>query len=241
MPAQLQLAVSRLVAAVGEHRTDAALVADFLRHADQDAFAELVRRHGPMVLGLCRRFLGRTPDADDAFQATFLVLVRRARRTDWRESLGPWLYGVAVRTARKARSARLRRLAAERQVSPMTPEPATRPREPDDLAAVLDEELAAIPEVYRAPLVLCELQGASRADAARELGLREGTLSSRLARGRRLLRDRLARRGVAPALAAPAAVPAELTAATARHAAAVLSRATGAVPAAILSLTEGVV
>ena len=240
MPAQLRPAVSRLAAIVGECRTDAALVADFLRHADQGAFAELVRRHGPMVLGVCRRFLGHTPDAADAFQATFLVLVRRARRDDWRESLGPWLYGVALRTARKARAARSRRRATEAQVSPMTPEPATRPAEPDDLAAVLDEELAAVPEIYRTPLVLCELQGASRADAARELGLPEGTLSSRLARGRRILRDRLARRGVAPAVAL-ATVPAELTAATARHAAAVLSLATGTVPAAVLSLTEGVV
>jgi len=242
MPASLRQAVCRLAAAAGDARTDAGLVADFLRRADQAAFAELVRRHGPMVLGVCRRFLGPTPDTADAFQATFLVLIRRARRTDWRESLGPWLHGVALRVARKARAARSRRLASERQVSPMTPEPATPAREPDDLAAVLDEELAALPEVYRRPLVLCELQGASRKDAARELGLAEGTLSSRLARGRRMLRDRLARRGVAPAAAGLAtAVPAGLAAATARNAVAVLNRTAGAVPAAILSLTEGVV
>jgi RNA polymerase sigma factor (sigma-70 family) len=242
MPARLQQAVRRLAAAADGTRTDAGLVADFLRAADQDAFAELVRRHGPMVLGVCRRFLGPTPDAEDAFQATFLVLVRRAPRADWHEALGPWLYGVALRVARRARASRSRRLATERQVSPMTPKPATAPRDPDDLAAVLDEELAALPEDFRRPLVLCELQGASRADAARELGLPEGTLSSRLARGRRMLRDRLARRGVAPTAAGLAvAVPADLAAATARNAAAVLSRATGTVPAAILSLTEGVV
>ena len=209
---------------------------------DENAFAELVRRHGPGVLGVCRRFLGNTPDAADAFQATFLVLIRRARQTDWRESLGPWLYGVALRVARKARAARCRRLASERQVTPMTPEPAAPAGEPDDLAAVLDEELASLPEVYRKPLVLCELQGLSRRDAAHELHVAEGTLSSRLARGRRLLRDRLARRGLAPSVAGLAvAVPAELAAATTRNAMAILSRVAGAVPAGILSLTEGVV
>jgi RNA polymerase sigma factor (sigma-70 family) len=241
MPETLRQVVRRL-AATPDHRTDAGLVADFLRTADQDAFAELVRRHGPMVLGVCRRFLGPSPDADDAFQATFLVLVRRSRRTVWRKSLGPWLYGVAVRVARKALVARSRRRASERQVPEMAHEPATPAREPDDLAAVLDEELAALPEKFRRPLVLCELQGASRKDAARELGLAEGTLSSRLARGRRILRDRLARRGLAPsAVALTASVPAGLASATCRHAAAVLARAVGAVPAGILSLTEGVV
>ena len=242
MPVRLRQAVCRVAAAAGDPRTDAGLVADFLLAADEGAFAELVRRHGPMVLGVCRRFLGPTPDAADAFQATFLVLIRRARRTDWRESLGPWLYGVALRVARKARAARSRRSAAERQVSPMTPEPAAASREPDDLAAVLDEELAALPEAYRRPLVLCELQGLGRKDAARELGLAEGTLSSRLARGRRMLRDRLARRGVVPSVAGlVVAVPAELATATTRHAMVVLSRAAGAVPTAVLSLTEGVV
>jgi len=132
-----------------------------------------------MVLAVCRRALGQ--DADDAFQATFLVLVRRARHTEWRDALGPWLYGVAVRVARKARAARARRRASERQASPMTPEPTVPAAEPDDLSDLLDQELAALPETYRRPLVLCELQGRSRADAARELGLPEGTLSSRLA------------------------------------------------------------
>ncbi|MBX9584034.1 MAG: sigma-70 family RNA polymerase sigma factor, partial [Gemmataceae bacterium] len=102
MPRTLLPAVGRLLA---DGRPDPALVADFLRDADQGAFAELVRRHGPLVLGVCRRMLGHAADADDAFQATFLVLVRRARRVAWRGSLGPWLYGVAVRVARKARAA----------------------------------------------------------------------------------------------------------------------------------------
>jgi RNA polymerase sigma factor (sigma-70 family) len=235
----LQRVVARL-AALPDARTDAGLIADFLRNSDQRAFAELVRRHGPMVLGVCRRALG--PDADDAFQATFLVLVRRARHTAWRDALGPWLYGVAVRVARKARAARARRQASERQASPMTPEPTVPAADPDDLTDVLDQELAALPETFRRPLVLCELEGRSRADAARVLGLPEGTLSSRLARGRRMLRDRLARRGVVPAAAGLAvAVPAGLAEATTERAVAVLTGAAGAVPAAVMSLTEGVV
>ncbi|HEX4608658.1 MAG TPA: sigma-70 family RNA polymerase sigma factor, partial [Urbifossiella sp.] len=236
----LRLVAARL-AAPPDPRTDAGLVADFLRHADQPAFAELVRRHGPMVLGVCRRALGPTPDADDAFQATFLVLVRRARRTAWRDALGPWLFGVAVRVARKARAARGRRLASEKRVSPMTPEPTVPPIAVDDLSDVLDRELAALPETYRRPLVLCELQGRSRSEAARELGLAEGTVSSRLARGRRMLRDRLARRGVAPATGLAIAVPSGLAEATAGRAVALLTGASGAVPVAVMSLTEGVV
>ena len=237
MPRTLLPAVGRLLA---DPRPDAALVADFLRDADHAAFAELVRRHGPLVLGVCRRTLGHAADADDAFQATFLVLVRRARRVAWRGSLGPWLYGVAVRVSRKARAARARRAAVERRAA-MTAEPAITPPDPDDAAAVLDEELAALPEAVRGPLVLCELQGLSRRDAARQLGLAEGTLSSRLARGRKLLRGRLARRGVVPAAGGLCvSVPAELATATAGRAVAVLAGAAGAVPAGILALTDGV-
>ncbi len=235
-------AVARLAAAARDDRTDSGLLHAFLRSADEAAFAELVQRHGPLVLGVCRRVLGRSADADDAFQATFLVLVRRARQTAWRESLGPWLYGVAGRIARKARFVRSRRAATERQVSPMTPEPVTPAPEPDDEAAILDEELAALPELFRRPLVLCELQGKSRKEAARELGLAEGTLSSRLARGRRMLRDRLTRRGVGPVIVGlVATVPAGLVTATAGRAVAMATGAAGVVPAAILSLTEGMV
>jgi RNA polymerase sigma factor (sigma-70 family) len=242
MPTILQHAVARLTAGAVDPRTDAALVAAFLHAADEAAFAELVRRHGPAVLGVCRRVLGATPDAEDAFQATFLVLVRRARHTDWHPALGPWLYGVALRVARKARAARARRRANERQVTAVTPDAPAPPAEPDDSAAAIDEELAALPAVYRVPLVLCEIQSVSRRDAAQQLGLAEGTLSSRLARGRKLLRDRLARRGVVPAVAGLAvAVPAGLTTATVRSAVGLLTCAAGAVPVAVLSLTEGVV
>src|SRR5262245_65454975 len=148
MPSTLQLALSRLPTVRHNSRTDAQLITAVLQITDQDAFAELVRRHGPTVLGVCRRFLGATPDAEDAFQATFLVLVRRARSTDWRESLGPWLYGVALRVAKKARRMRTRRLTTERQAIAMThsPIPAA---ELDDASEVLDEELAALPAIYR--------------------------------------------------------------------------------------------
>ncbi len=241
MPASLLHAVSRLAAGADDPRTDAHLVAAFLKSTDQAAFAELVRRHGPAVLGVCRRFLGATPDAEDAFQATFLVLVNRARGTEWRESLGPWLYGVAFRVARRARSTRAKRLANERQVPAMSDQPVPS-SEPDDASAVLDEELAALPAIYRQPLILCEIQGTSRREAARELELTEGTLSSRLARGRKMLRARLARRGVAPVTAGLAlAVPASLATATVRNAVHTLTRTVGAVPAGVLFLTEGAV
>ncbi len=242
MPTTLRLAVTRLSATAPDPRTDARLVADFLRTADQHAFAELVRRHGPAVLGVCTRALGHTPDAEDAFQATFLVLVRRARATDWREALGPWLYGVALRVARKARARRARRRAHETQAHAMSAPSAPQPAQPDDTAAVVDEELAALPARLREPLILCAIQGRSRHAAARELGLTEGTLSSRLARGRKLLRARLAHRGLAPVAAgAVISVPAPLAAATVQNATHMLTHAAGAVPAGVLALTEGVV
>src|SRR5262245_326915 len=182
--------------------SDAELLGRFLARQDEAAFEVLVRRHGAMVLGVCRRVLGHAQDAEDAFQATFLVLVRRAAAIRKRDSVGNWLYGVAYRTSLEARAAAARRHATERQVSTM-PEPAVGPAEPlGDLRAVLDAELARLPEKYRAALVLCDLQGHARREAARQLGVPEGTLSSRLAAGRRLLADRLARRGISLSLAA---------------------------------------
>jgi RNA polymerase sigma factor (sigma-70 family) len=242
MPTRFQQTVTRLAASAPTCGTDAGLIAAFLQSGDQDAFAELVRRHGPAVLGVCRRFLGPTPDADDAFQATFLVLVRRARSNAWREALGPWLYGVALKVARKARASRARRWTTNRQVPAMTNDAPAPTAEPDDTAAIVDEELAALPAAFRRPLVMCEIQGLSRRAAARELGIAEGTLSSRLARGRKLLREQLVRRGVAPTVGGLAvAVPTILAAETVRNAVHVLTRAAGAVPAGVLALTEGTV
>lgn len=177
---------------------DGALLERFARERDNAAFAELVRRHGGMVLGVCRRVTGNATDADDAFQAAFLVLAKKAGAIRNPELLGNWLYGVAVRVAGKARRAASRRRVREVQVATM-PDPPTPAREDSvsDLGPVLHEELAALPAWYREPIVLCDLRGVSRPEAAKALGVPEGTLSSRLANGRKKLADRLARRGVA--------------------------------------------
>jgi len=160
------------------------------------AFDAIVRRYGPMVLGVCLRVLGEYHGAEDAFQATFMVLAVRARAVRKRESLGPWLHGVAVRIARRASILNRRRrevpLAAPAQLEPGDRDPALA-----DLSAVLDEELSRLPEKYRLPLVLCYLEGRTQEEAAQTLGWTKGTVSGRLARAKDLLRSRLLRRGVA--------------------------------------------
>jgi len=180
-------------------RPDAELLGAFARGRDADAFAELVRRHGPMVLGVCRRLVGDHHAADDAFQAVFLVLARRASAVRPRSAVGNWLYGVAYRTAVKARSALARRRSRERQVDAMPEPPAERPSDElwSDLRPVIDEELARLPERLRLPVVLCDLEGRPQRQVARHLGVAQQTLSSRLASARRLLAARLTRRGVA--------------------------------------------
>jgi RNA polymerase sigma factor (sigma-70 family) len=173
---------------------DAELLDRFARYADHPAFEVLVRRHGPMVFGVCRRMLANAADADDAFQAAFLVLIRKARSLHSADRLGPWMYGVACRVAMKARSCEARRARLRTEATDMIPDP-TAPDDIPDWLPILDAELSALPAKYRDPLVLCELQGATRADAAKQLGIPEGTLSSRLARGRELLRKRLLKHG----------------------------------------------
>src|SRR5262249_44077146 len=139
----------------------------------------LLSRHGPMVLGVCRRVLGDHHDAEDAFQAVWLVLARRAADAA-REQLGPWLHGIAFRTALKARGAAARRPRHARAAAEQRPV-ALAPREAvEDLGGVLDEELAGLPAGLQAAVVLCDLEGFSRRQAARQLGLPESTLSSRL-------------------------------------------------------------
>jgi RNA polymerase sigma factor (sigma-70 family) len=182
--------------------TDGQLLSAYVVSRDEAALGSLVRRHGPMVWGVCRRILGDHHDAEDAFQATFLVLVRRAGSIRARELLANWLYGVARQTALKARAISARRRRRERHV-PDLPEPAAPTQvAQSDLRAVLDDELARLPARYRAPIVLCDLQGRTRAEAAGELGWPEGTVAGRLARGRLMLGKRLARRGVHVAAAA---------------------------------------
>ena len=166
---------------------------------DEEAFAAIVRRHGPMVLAVCRRVLGNPTDADDAFQAAFLVLLRKAGTLGTRRPLGPWLHGVAFNTSRRLQRANRRRAANERTVAELPERAASEAVSLSfELLAILDEELSRLPERYRVPIVLCDLEGLSRRQAAMQLGCPEGTVAGRLAQARALLATRLAARGVAP-------------------------------------------
>ncbi len=224
---------------------DRDLLARFVAARDEEAFAEIVRRHGPMVLAACRRVTHHPHDAEDAFQAAFLVLARRAGHVARPELLANWLYGVAYRTALDARTARRR---AEERLVPAAPEPAA-PPPPDDtseLRRVIDEELAQLPDKYRTAVVLCDLEGLPRATAATQLGIPEGTLSSRLAHARKVLAERLTRRGVtASATAIAAALGRDALAATVPYTLthttlAIAVRTPLAVSPAVSSLTDGV-
>jgi RNA polymerase sigma factor (sigma-70 family) len=229
--------------------TDGQLLGRYVDRHDPAALEALVRRHGPMVWGVCRRLLGHH-DAEDAFQATFLVLVRKAASVRPRAMLPNWLYGVARQTARKARSAISTRLGRERQVTPM-PEPTAEAELARDLLPVLDEELNRLPDSYRLAIILCDLEGRTRQQVARQLGVPEGTVASRLARARTLLARRMVRHGLAlsagvlSATLARAAVevPRYLTFATVRmtSAAAGGGLAAGLVSARVSSLAGGVV
>ena len=180
----------------GAGLTDGQLLTDYISRRDEAALAALVQRHGPMVWGVCRRVLGNHHDAEDAFQATFLVLVRKAASIASRELLANWIYGVAHKTAMKARATIAKRRVRERQVTDM-PEPAVAGQELwDDLQPLLDQELSRLPEHYRAVIVLCDLEGKTRREASRQLGVAEGTVASRLARARVMLAKRLAQQGV---------------------------------------------
>ena len=223
--------------------SDGQLLDRFIDRREEAVFEAIVRRHGPMVWGVCRRVLRDHHDAEDAFQATFLVLARKANSVMIREKLGNWLYGVAYQTATKAKAMRAKRRAREGQVSDM-PEPMVVPDEPrDDLAESLDRELSRLPEKYRIPIVLCDLEGISRKEAARQLGWPIGTVSSRLSRARSLLAGRLARRGLSLSVgslavllaqeSASARMPTQLICPTAK--AASLFAARGAVTAGVVS------
>src|SRR5581483_4718174 len=201
---------------------DAQLLERFLRQRDEAAFELLVWRHGKMVLGTCQRLLRDAHEAEDAFQACFLALARRAGSIGRRESVGGWLHKVAYRLALGAKARRARRGARERPLGDAAP--VAGPPDPASEAArrevrrVLDEELSRLPDRYRVPFVLCHLEGRSNADAARELGCPVGTVESRLARARKLLRTRLSRKGVALSAGLAVSVPAALAASTARAA-----------------------
>jgi RNA polymerase sigma factor (sigma-70 family) len=223
---------------VGDGPSDSRLLESFLARRDEEAFEALLQRHGPMVLGVCRRVLRNLHDAEDAFQATFLVLARKAGSIRSRQVVASWLYGVAYRTAMKARAMNAKRRAKEKQAGEM---PHSEPTADEELLAQLDHELSRLPEKYRVPVVLCELEGRSRKEVARLLGVPEGTLSWRLAQAKKLLARRLSLYGnvaVATLLAegaASACLPHALRASTLKS---ILMA--GTVPAKVLALTEGV-
>jgi len=189
--------IQHVLAACGrDGMTDEELLTRFLNGQDDAALAALVRRHGPMVWGVCCRLLRSYHDAEDAFQATFLVLVQKAATLPNREKIGNWLHGVAHQTAVRMRAVAAKRGMRERQAT-VLPEPTTAEQYVwNDLLPVLDEELSRLPEKYRILIVLCDLEGMTRKEVARQLNLPEGTAASRLAAARAILAKRLARRGI---------------------------------------------
>jgi RNA polymerase sigma factor (sigma-70 family) len=243
----------RVAPAASGEVSDAELLQRFVRSRDEAAFELLLWRHGPMVLTLCQRLLQNEQDAEDAFQATFLILVRKARTIGKREALASWLYKVAYRVACRARPrvpvACGLPIALEQFAADGTPDDVVW----RDLRLHLDDELARLPETYRRPIILCYLEGKTHDEAARLLGWPKGTVATRLARGRERLRLSLGRRGWMLSSAALAsvltdkalagAVSAELVRATLGGAVAYAAGTTTAgaiLSAKSLALTEGV-
>ena len=182
--------------------SEAQLLERFISHKDEAAFEAILQRHGPMVLGVCRRVLDNPQDVDDAFQATFLILVKKARSIHDRDILSTWLYGVARRVAVRARVNARRRRDCERTVREgkevIAKDLGSSRLEAGELRSLIDLELERLPQRYRTPLVLCDLEGQTHEQAAVQLRCPVGTVKSRLARGRERLRSGLVRRGVAP-------------------------------------------
>jgi len=240
--------IRRAAAPAGDDLSDGSLLQRFSHNKDESAFATLLERHGPMVWGVCRRFLSNGHDAEDAFQATFLLLVRKAGGLRDQELVGNWLYGVACRVARRARTIAFRRQVQTEVGDMASAEPEPQGIEPE-VRYLIDEELQHLPRKYRAPVVLCYLQGQTNEAAAQKLRCPAGTIKTRLSRARDMLRDRLVRRGLTlsatalgAALVAPSvhAAPAALTDTTLK--AAMLwaaGQTTGTVSAPIAALVKG--
>jgi RNA polymerase sigma factor (sigma-70 family) len=163
------------------------------------AFAALVSRHGPMVLRTCRAALRNEHDAEDAFQASFLILARRGGTLWIHKSVGPWLHRVALRVATRARAVTARRIRRERNAAESRKE-SCESREPEDINRVLHAEIERLPERFRSPVILCDLEGLTHEEAASRVGCPVGTIKSRLTRARQRLRVRLERRGLVPAI-----------------------------------------
>ena len=249
-------AILRCLLPVAEQRnadqSDRQLLECFVTNKDEAAFAALMERHARLVFGVCRSVLDQEQDAEDAFQAAFLVLVRMASSIRKQESLASWLHGVALRTALKVRRAMNTRRRNPPQASTRTPEQPASEAAFRELQAILHEEVGRLAEKYRTPFVLCCLEGKSRVEAAQELGWKEGTVASRVAQARKLLESRLLRRGVAlpAALIAASLAPGEASAAGLATLSSVVARsaaefAAGNVPgslsAGVVTLAEGVI
>jgi RNA polymerase sigma factor (sigma-70 family) len=230
--------------------TDGQLLGCFIERGEEAAFAALVKRHGPMVWGVCRRLLSHH-DAEDAFQAAFLVLFRKAASIRPREMVANWLYGVAHQTALQARRAVARRKERETLVSKMPEPEAVQQDLWHDLQPLLDQELSRLPDKYRAVIILCDLEGKTRREAARQLGLPEGTVAGWLARARTMLAKRLTQRGVAlsggalavvlPKNVASAGVPTSVVLSTIKVATLLAAgQPAGVISVKVAALTEGV-
>jgi RNA polymerase sigma factor (sigma-70 family) len=231
-------------------QTDSQLLKRFLTERNEEAFAELVRRHGPIVLGICRRTLRNQHDADDAFQATFLVLARKADSIRNPDALPAWLYGVATRLANRHRQTAGRRRAREAPLADGAVPEDKDQQQRLELQRVLFEEIGRLPERYRVPFVLCYVNGNSNEEAAKLFNCPPGTVFSRLARARQQLRERLVQQGftvsggglavMLPTLprAALVDVSAELLGGTARRAVAFAAKSTAIIPAPVLKLAR---
>lgn len=233
--------------------SDGRLLTSFIEAKDETAFEVLMRRHGRMVLSVCFRILSNRLDAQDACQATFLVLVQKANSIQPREIVGTWLFAVARRTAMHMRSQNARRWRREKQVASM-PEAQPMPPSGNDDLLILDEEISCLPEKYRTAIILCEPEGRTHKQAANQIACPEGTLTTRLARGRKMLAKRLAKRGLilsVEALAvvlaqnmASAGLPPTLVSATVKAASVMAAGKTvagGLISAKVFALTQGAV
>ena len=247
--AALRSVIRQLVSA--QARTgppDRHLLERFIAHKDEAAFASLVERHGAMVLAVAWNVLHHRQDAEDVFQAAFLVLARQAGSVRKQGSVGSWLHGVAYRLALKARAAAAARRRLESRAPGRAPEESADDLTWGELSGILHEELERLPDKYRAPLVVCYLEGMTQDQAAEQLGLAKGTLRGRLERARLLLRSRLSRRGLAPAVVlladtyrpANPALPGPLASTTARAAAAFAAGRAAGVSVRVARMTEGV-
>lgn len=242
------IARTRVLAGLTKARgLDDRLLLERFSAGDESAFTVLVERHGGLVMGVCRRVLRHTQDAEDAFQATFIVLAKKAGKIAWQESIAGWLHGVACRIAFQIRREQARRRLRNHPLE----EPAVDPPDPawSEIKPALDEELDRLPARYRMPLILCCLEGKSRDEAAAALGWSVGSVKGRLERGRELLRSRLARRGLTLSAglaallvigeSAGAAVPLSLSLATVRAGLAMSAGQTTLVSSPVLSLAQG--